>query len=501
VRNKINKLSVSGVFECACIECNLENTACIIATIYRPPKGDLTVFFKKLETMLEEIFKYIHVTIFIAGDFNIELLESNSTRTQILSVMSSFGIYPTILENTRITSSCKSCIDNIFTNIPESKINSCVLNTTISDHTAQKITFYLERDCSKRCYYKRFFSKENNEQFYELIGQQQWLDVFDAPRFDVDQQWSLFSKTFLAVFHHCFPKKLYNPDYNRNFLYKCNNQVQEAKNQLDVLLMLKCQNERDYKERYSLAKTEYEKLLIKVRSDHYSKKINNSENKNKCMWTIFKEISNKPNINDTKIPGFTEETADSYNEYLLAIIPELCKGTGQAQWDTKIKRNVESMQVRPISVDEILECTKKIKPKSSSGDDEIPSRLVCQTMPAMAEIICYIINNSLKEGIFPTNLKLAVIKPIYKNKGDSTYFQNYRPISLLPAFFKLFEIVMCKQLTEFMNECSLLAKSQHGYIQKRSTQTAIFAFTQTILEYLDDGDVTLGLFLDLSKAF
>lgn len=45
VRDKINKLSVSGVFECDCIECNLEHTTCIIATIYRPPKGDLTVFF------------------------------------------------------------------------------------------------------------------------------------------------------------------------------------------------------------------------------------------------------------------------------------------------------------------------------------------------------------------------------------------------------------------------------------------------------------------------
>jgi len=81
--------------------------------------------------------------------------------------------------------------------------------------------------------------------------------VFDASRLDVDQQWSLFSKTFLAVFHHCFPKKLYNPD-----------EVQEAKNKLDILLMLKGQNERDYIERYSLAKKEYEKLLIKVRSEH-----------------------------------------------------------------------------------------------------------------------------------------------------------------------------------------------------------------------------------------
>jgi len=96
-------------------------------------------------------------------------------------------------------------------------------------------------------------------------------------------------------------------------------------------------------------------------------------------------------------------------------------------YENKKKRGIDAGETN--SVEEILECTKKIKPKSSSGDNEVPSKLVCQTMRAMAEIICYIINNSLKEGIFPYNLKLAVIKPIQGVPRQKTSFDIGKSIN------------------------------------------------------------------------
>ena len=105
----------------------------------------------------------------------------------------------------------------------------------------------------------------------------------------------------------------------------------------------------------------------------------------------------------------------------------------------------------------------------------------------------HMINNSLKFGIFPDELKLAIVVPVYK-KGDNTNIENYRPISLLPSFSKIFEHVMCKRIMEFMTENELLKDCQHGFIRGRSTPTAIFQFIKQILE-------SLGLFLDLSKAY
>ncbi|XP_044763830.1 uncharacterized protein LOC123320547 [Coccinella septempunctata] len=60
---------------------------------------------------------------------------------------------------------------------------------------------------------------------------------------------------------------------------------------------------------------------------------------------------------------------------------------------------------------------------------------------------------------------------------------------------------MYARLTEFLTECNIVTNNQHGYINNRSTQSAIFSFTQAVLKCLEEGDMAMGLFLDLSKAF
>ena len=79
--------------------------------------------------------------------------------------------------------------------------------------------------------------------------------------------------------------------------------------------------------------------------------------------------------------------------------------------------------------------------------------------------------------------------------------ENYRPISLLPSFSKLFELAMCRRLMDFLNKCNILNKHQHGYLPGKSTQTAIFQFTTAILKHLENNNLSLGICLDLSKAY
>lgn len=108
--------------------------------------------------------------------------------------------------------------------------------------------------------------------------------------------------------------------------------------------------------------------------------------------------------------------------------------------------------------------------------------------------------NSLKYGIFPEKLKLALVKPIYK-KGDRNEFGNYRPVGILPAWSKLFELAIAEQLMQFMVDCKLFRNNQHAYLKNKSTQTAIFDFLSRITEALEGGHLVLGMFLDLSKAY
>ena len=84
--------------------------------------------------------------------------------------------------------------------------------------------------------------------------------------------------------------------------------------------------------------------------------------------------------------------------------------------------------------------------------DGISSNLLKKIATQVAQPLSYIINQSLYTGIVPPRLKIARVIPLYKdNQEPDNKFENYRPISLLTALSKVFEKVVCLQLTEHLN--------------------------------------------------
>ena len=94
-----------------------------------------------------------------------------------------------------------------------------------------------------------------------------------------------------------------------------------------------------------------------------------------------------------------------------------------------------------------------------------------------------IINRSLTTGVFPDSLKNARVTPI-KKKGDKCNLSNYRPISLLPVFSKVFEKVAYIQLYDYLENNSILHKQQYGFRAKKSTTQAIFHFLHYLCKHI-----------------
>jgi len=84
------------------------------------------------------------------------------------------------------------------------------------------------------------------------------------------------------------------------------------------------------------------------------------------------------------------------------------------------------------------------KPKNSYGYDEILTKILKGSAPFILSPLTCIGNKILSTGIFLDMLKFSEIKPLF-NKGDRTNFSNYRPISLLPSFSKIFEKIIYKR--------------------------------------------------------
>ena len=95
-----------------------------------------------------------------------------------------------------------------------------------------------------------------------------------------------------------------------------------------------------------------------------------------------------------------------------------------------------SIVITDISCNEVKQVISSLK-NSSAGWDELPTFVAKKCVDCFIEPLTYLINTSFKEGIFPKELKLARVVPIFK-AGDQTHLTNYRPISILSFFSKVF---------------------------------------------------------------
>ena len=111
-----------------------------------------------------------------------------------------------------------------------------------------------------------------------------------------------------------------------------------------------------------------------------------------------------------------------------------------------------------------------------------------------------LINNCINKGIFPSILKIAKVIPIYKS-GEKDLVSNYRPISILPHFSKIFEKILKENIVNFLNKHNVLSESQFGFQQKKSTNEALIELENYLKYQQANNQITCGIFLDQKKAF
>ena len=84
---------------------------------------------------------------------------------------------------------------------------------------------------------------------------------------------------------------------------------------------------------------------------------------------------------------------------------------------------------------------------------------------------------------------------------DSTNAGNYRPISVLPIFSKVFEKVIYKQLCTYFEQNNILYEHQYGFRKHMSTVQALLNHMKFIHDSIDSGNFVISVFLDFKKAF
>ena len=164
------------------------------------------------------------------------------------------------------------------------------------------------------------------------------------------------------------------------------------------------------------------------------------------MWVRVPLQSHRMIIDDLEI-SHQEKIANYFNNFFVDIGPKLASmiPESQTKFDQYLNPHQTIMGKTNLTDDEVKEALRSLKPNRSPGYDNTSSNVVNETSDIFFTPLKYIFNLSLQQGIFPENVKIAKVSPIYK-EDEEFLLTNYRPISVLPCFSKLLKRIMYNRL-------------------------------------------------------
>ena len=253
-------------------------------------------------------------------------------------------------------------------------------------------------------------------------------------------------------------------------------------------------------------------LIKRAEALYYKSIINKHENSSKALWSTFGKILNSKKIRHNTISCLNingeyqsepPKIAESFNKFFSEIGGNLAKNfpNNNSEFKNYLEEPVShSMFLYHTSENEISKIIESLKNTNSTGYDNLSTKFIKLSSFILAPALAKIFNLSINSGVYPSNLKIAKVIPIFK-KGDPTSVNNYRPISILSPINKIFEKILYTRLTKYINKANLLYKYQFGFRKNHSTEHALIELVDQIRLSMSNNKMTCGIFIDLSKAF
>ena len=150
------------------------------------------------------------------------------------------------------------------------------------------------------------------------------------------------------------------------------------------------------------------------------------------------------------------------------------------------------------TAEDINKIIKSLNPNKATGPDHIPLKIIKTAANVIDSHLAHIINKDLKENKFSENFKTALVGPIYKKDGRGK-IKNYRPVSLLNGFSKIYERFLHDSLSSFTDK--ILSKFVSAYRKFYSSNHVLLKLIGEWKKSLDDKSIIGAVLMYLSKAF
>ena len=493
---------------------NTNSKDTIISCVYRPASKHERVrsFTNKISNILNDPL-FTRNKAFLIGDWNINLLEleTHNPTQHFLCTMQSLNYFPLISRATRFPDLGQrgkpSLLDNIFVNfLPQAF--SGILKHKISDHLPIFVcTSNSDAEKLKLKIKIRDFGNDNKTKFASELAQMNWDEILNNEDHDIN--FNHFITKIRIIYESSFPIKTKVVSGPKKSPWITRGIIKSTKTKFD--LYKKAKSGIIPIDEYKIYKNKLLNLIRKAKKDYFYKYFSNYQNNIKKTWEKINMLigSNKNHNRKTnpiklnnKMSNNQKEIADAFNNYFTNIGNQLHKNLPASSIDPRSYLQGDypnSMVVHPVSVLDVHSVFKSLKAKGCSID-EFSSEIVKDHAEFLALPIQILYNQSIRTGCFPSLLKRALVIPIHK-KNSTSEITNYRPISILSIFSKIYEKLMKKTLTSYLTANNIISEKQFGFQSGISTYDAMEGFSTYLYQNLDEGKKVLGLFLDFKNAF
>jgi hypothetical protein len=485
----------------------------IIGVIYKPPDADVIKFNENLEQFLKLISKE-HKPCYLLGDYNINLLKQDKhlPTKHFLDTLLTYGFYPLINRPTRITTNSTTLIDNILTNVHDVNIRSGIWIADISDHLPV-FTILPNKTCKSptKVKIRKQHNLENVEKFKGLLQNCDWSDVYNCQ--SANSMYNKFIHRVQCVYDISFPfitKTIKASEEFKPWITRAIKNSIRKKNSL-YKDYLKLKTEKSHST-YKTYRNKLTAILRKSEKSYYLQKLQSVKDNLAKTWKILNSITSrkKPQVRvvdeivcHNNIISDPTLIANKFNNFFANVGSELAKKIPPVSENFEHflpLSNPNSIFLNPTDDLEVKQIILALKNSYSKGHDNLSVNTIKNCSDQLAGPLSMIFNKSIEEGIIPDDLKIAKITPVYKSDDKKTV-SNYRPISVLPAFSKILERLVYNRLLDFINKYDILSQNQFGFRKNISTSMALLELVDNISNSIEKNEHTIGIFLDLAKAF
>ena len=501
---------------------NLEKPV-TLGVVYRPPSAEsLTTSVDELEKILQSLPKE---DVFITGDFNINLLDKNSPALKKFEeLIFSHSYAPLISIATHFKPNCNSsCIDNILSLNPENVLATGVLNSSVSHHapvfciSSIKLTPEQKKDPKNLPKYD--YSNNNLDKFIMKLEE----NINSPDTFSLDEDgFTKFNEVVKSTMEECFSvdptstkskrNRLINPWITSGIIESIKEKIARYEKWKKSITDDNQSGDTDLYTAYANFRKILKHTIKQAKKLHLYKKFQSVQGDCSNTWKIINEIRGKKNkpikpyfIINSEIIEDHRKIAYEFNNYFISIAEKLNEDSNDGLAISPLPRFSEYLDKSICSSMFLDNCTANevneiISDLSCNKSSDIPIRVLKSCSTVISSHLSTFFNYFIDNAVFPNILKVGQVTPIFK-KGDSQLLENYRPISLLPIFGKLFEKILYNRLYSYLKAKNILHENQFGFRKHHSTAHAINHSINIISNGLECKQHVIGIFIDLSKAF